>query len=127
MAFVAVKRIKEKVLKILNAWLEGASSIMEFRNTKRVDFETRIGEAQALEDEIADLKAQVSIKEDQRDDIYRQLDIDAVDIRKGVEGHKDYGDDSPLYGSMGFVRKSERKSGLTRKVKADKPENGGNT
>ena len=28
-----------------------------------------------------------------------------------------YGDDSPLYGAMGFVRKSEKKSGLTRKKK----------
>ncbi len=28
-----------------------------------------------------------------------------------------YGNDSPLYGAMGFVRKSEKKSGLTRKKK----------
>jgi hypothetical protein len=27
------------------------------------------------------------------------------------------GNDSPLYGAMGFVRKSEKKSGLTRKKK----------
>ena len=28
-----------------------------------------------------------------------------------------YGNDSPLYGAMGFVRKSEKKYGLTRKKK----------
>ena len=120
MAKVQIKRIKEKGLRILNAWLEGASNVLEFRNTKKADFEARIAEAQALEDEAADLRAQASIKDDQRDAIYKQLEADAVDIRKGVEGHKDYGDDSPLYGLMGFVRKSERKSGLTRKTKADK-------
>ena len=35
----------------------------------------------------------------------------------GVAGSPDYGNDSPLYGAMGFVRKSEKKSGLTRKKK----------
>ena len=119
---VQIKRIKEKVLRILNAWLEGATAVIEFRSTKRADFEARIVQAQVLEDEAADLRAQASLKDDQRDAIYRQLEADAVDIREGVEGHKDYGDDSPLYGLMGFVRKSERKSGLTHKKKAGKPE-----
>jgi prephenate dehydrogenase len=32
-----------------------------------------------------------------------------------------YGNDSPLYGAMGFVRKSEKKSGLTRKKKNGTP------
>ena len=120
MSKISFKKIKERVLKILNAWLEGASTVIEFKNTKRVDFEARIAQAQAIEDEIADLRTRLSLKEDKRDDIYAQLDDDAVDIRKGVEGHKDFGDDSPLYGSMGFVRKSERKTGLMRKTKADK-------
>lgn len=126
MSKISFKRIKEKVLRILNAWLEGASAVTEFRSTKKAAFEARIAQAQAVEDEIADLKAQLSMKENERDDIYKQLDADAVDIRKGVEGHKDYGDDSPLYGSMGFVRKSERKSGLTRKIKEDKDTEGEN-
>lgn len=122
MPVVAIKRIKEKVLRILNAWLEGAPTVTEFRNTKRADFEARIAEAQALEDKAADLETQLSMTRDQIADIYSRLDDDAVDIRKGVEGHKDFGDDSPLIGSMGFVRKSERKTGLTRKKKADNPE-----
>lgn len=122
MSKISIKRIKEKVLRILNAWLEGAPTVTEFRNTKRADFEARIAEAQALEDKAADLETQLSMTRDQIADIYSQLDDDAVDIRKGVEGHKDFGDDSPLIGSMGFVRKSERKTGLTRKKKADKPE-----
>ena len=37
--------------------------------------------------------------------------------RARVASNPDYGNDSPLYGSMGFVRKSEKKSGLTRKKK----------
>ena len=36
----------------------------------------------------------------------------------GVINHDDFGDDSALYEAFGFVRKSQRKSGLTRKKKA---------
>lgn len=106
---VAIKRIKEKALRIQNAWNEGAPSVTEFRNTTKTDFDADITAGQAVEDEIADLKAQISMKEDERADIYSRIDDRTVDIRQGVEGHKDYGDDSPLYGSMGFIRKSERK------------------
>ena len=41
----------------------------------------------------------------------------SVLVVNGVVGDPAYGDDSPLYGAMGFVRKSERKSGLTKKKK----------
>lgn len=124
---VQVKRIKEKALKIQNAWNEGAPDVIEFRNTKKADFDARIAQGQALDDEIEALRAQISMKEDQRDNVYSLVEDDCVDIRKGVEGHKDFGDDSPLYGSMGFVRKSERKSGLTFKTKDGAGEDGEDT
>jgi hypothetical protein len=37
-------------------------------------------------------------------------------IVKGVQGHPEYGEDSPLYRAMGFVPFSERSSGLSRKT-----------
>jgi hypothetical protein len=116
---VKFKKIKAKALKIQNAWNEGAPAVTEFRNTKKADFDARIAAGQAVEDEIEDLRTQLSMKEDERDDIYMALDDDNVDIGKGVVGHKDFGDDSELYGAMDFVRKSERKSGLTRRTKND--------
>jgi len=54
---------------------------------------------------------------DVRDDKYKALDQDRSKIGMGVAGDPAYGNDSPLYGAMGFVRKSERASGLTRKKK----------
>lgn len=36
-------------------------------------------------------------------------------IKNGVVADPDFGDDSALYEALGFVRKSNRKSGLTRK------------
>ena len=114
---VQVKRIKEKTIRIQNAWNEGAADVSEFRNTTKANFDADIIAAQAVDDEIANLKAQIKMKEDDRDDRYAKLADDAIDIAEGVRGHKDYGSDSPLYGAMGFVRKSEKKSGLTHKKK----------
>ena len=57
------------------------------------------------------------MKREVRDDKYAALDQKRSKIGLGVAGSADYGNDSPLYGAMGFVRKSEKKSGLTRKKK----------
>lgn len=117
MAGVAVKRIKKKVIRILNAWNELAPDVLKFRKTLRADFAARIAAGQTVEDEIADLRVRLKAKENERDAIYSSLEDDGVDVRKGVSGHEDYGSDSPLYGAMGFKRDSERESGLTRKNK----------
>jgi hypothetical protein len=39
-------------------------------------------------------------------------------VVRGVQGHPDHGEDSPLYRAMGFVPFSERRSGLTRRSSA---------
>ncbi len=66
---------------------------------------------------IADLESELKMKRDVRDDKYVALNEKRSKVGTGVAGSPDYGDDSPLYGAMGFVRKSEKKSGLTRKKK----------
>ena len=57
------------------------------------------------------------MKIDERDDSYVALNDKRSKVGQGVAGSSAYGDDSPLYGAMGFVRKSDKKSGLTRKKK----------
>lgn len=64
-----------------------------------------------------ELNAELKMKRDVRDDKYVALNDKRSKVGLGVAGSPDYGNDSPLYGAMGFVRKSEKKSGLTRKKK----------
>ena len=116
MANLNIKLLKEKVSKMLAAWLEGAPDVI-FMGIARKDLDTKCKQAEALENEIADLEAQKKLKEDQLADVYLEMNEMTVDVRNGVSGDKAFGDDSALYGAMGYVRKSERKSGLTRKVK----------
>lgn len=116
MAKVNVKEIRERVTKMGEAWKEGAAAV-SFGGIALTGFETGITNAEAIDLEIADLEAQVEMKKDERDTKYTVLDRESVMVRNGVVGDPAYGDDSPLYGAMGFVRKSERASGLTRKTK----------
>ena len=49
--------------------------------------------------------------DDELDNMYGDLEDTMVDVGSSVRGDKNFGDDSPLYGAMGFKRKSERASG----------------
>ena len=61
-----------------------------------------------------------------RDDKLAALAILLRTIVRGVQGHPEHGEDSPLYRAMGFVPFSERGSGLSRRSKAGTGEPGTN-
>lgn len=113
------KEVKDRVIKMNNGWSEGAPTV-EFGGVKQADFSTEINAAATAEGELADILAQADIKRAEIDDRYQKLQENSVRVANGVRGDKDFGEDSALYGAMGFVRKSERASGLTRKAKTTK-------
>ena len=117
MSKVNNKEIREQCNQMNDAWQEGANSV-DFNGISQKDFAVDLADAAKDDAEIADLEAMLSIKRDVRDGKYVNLREKRTKVRQGVEGNPEYGDDSPLYGAMGFVRKSERKSGLTRKTKS---------
>lgn len=108
------KQIRERVTKMNNAWKQGADTIT-FNGITRTAFDADIQGALAEDQEIDDMEAQVKLKKNARDDRWRRIGDNSIKVRDGVEGHPDFGGDHPLVEAMGFVRTSERKSGLTRK------------
>ena len=116
MANVDNKRVKQQCNMMNDAWFEGAPAV-NFNGIKHGDFQTTIEAAAAKDTAIADREAELKMMRDVRDDDYKALDQQRSKVGLGVAGSPDYGNDSPLYGAMGFVRKSERASGLTRKKK----------
>ncbi len=52
-----------------------------------------------------------------RDDKLATLAVMLRAVVRGVQGHPEHGEDSPLYRAMGFVPFSERSSGLSRRSK----------
>ena len=97
-----------------DAWVEGASKV-DFNGITQAQFLADITPAAADDAVIADLEAELKMKREVCDDKYIALSQKRSKV--GVAGDPNYGNDSPLYGAMGFVRKSERSSGLTRKKK----------
>jgi len=108
------KQTRDRVTTMNNAWKQGAPAAV-FRGISQPAFQADINAAAAEEQEIANLEAQLQLKKVSVDARYKKLNEDSIKVRDGVEGHEDFGSDHPLLEAMGFVRSSERKSGLTRK------------
>lgn len=114
MARVDRKKIWQRAVKMDDAWQQGAPDVkfMDISQTQLSGKMTGITDKEKQRD---DLLAQAQILDDEITDDYMDLDDTMVNVRNGVVGDKNFGDNSPLYGTMGFIRKEERKSGLTRK------------
>ena len=108
------KQIRERITKMNNTWAQGAATAV-FGGITQTAFQAEITGAAADDQGLADLEAQLKMKKTARDERYRRISDTSNKVRDGVEGHADFGPDHPIYGAMGFVRTSERKSGLTQK------------
>jgi hypothetical protein len=71
-------------------------------------------------EQIITLNEQLTAAQDARDDADKVTNDAVQKVVNGVKGDPDYGDDSNLYDAMGYVRKSARASGLTKKANAAK-------
>ncbi len=114
MARVNIKDIMTRVIKMLDAWRQGAPNT-KFMGITQTDFQTDYDAVQTDLQEIADLEATVKMKKVAVAAKAAALQKKSVHVREGVEGDSAFGSDSPLYAAMGFVIDSLRKSGLTRK------------
>ncbi len=116
MAKVDIKVVREKCNVMNDAWVEGAPTV-DFNGITQVQFLAGITAAAADDAAISDLASELKLKREIRDDKYIALNDKRSKVGMGVAGSAAYGNDCPLYGAMGFVRKSMRASSLTRKSK----------
>lgn len=72
------------------------------------------------DEKVAGDQATLDASQDDRKGFFKVVDNKLEKLKNGVIGDPDFGPDSPLYGALGFVRDSERDSGLTRRRKDDK-------
>jgi hypothetical protein len=112
----APKDSKAKIDQATNAW-ETLAIDKVFGGMTLAQFKTLVKPSQDTRDAIKALDDQMMAAINARED------ADAASLAKvqlvinGVLGDPAFGPDSALYEAMGYVRKSERKSGLTRKGK----------
>ena len=88
-----------------------------FKGKGLAEFSAQVERCMASRRRLEDLgsatNSELLVRESEDERALAMLD----NIIDGVIGHEDFGDDSALYEELGFVRKSQRKSGLTRKRK----------
>lgn len=87
-----------------------------FGGMTEAQYEAKIKLSYDIRGQISDLEKQITqliADRDLADDVTNAANAAVV---KGIVGDVNYGDDSDLYGACGYVRKSERASGLTRKA-----------
>lgn len=114
------KANEEKMLQVLNGWKTLAPD-KTFGGMTLAQFQTQVNKSlaprQRLE-EIEDEKLQEQANRDREDEITMgKIQF----IVNGVLADPSEGPNSALYESFGYIRKEDRKSGLTRKKKEAEP------
>lgn len=108
------KQIEEKIRQVLNAWRDLAAN-KEFAGMKLDQAEAKFQPSFDARQQLSQLENQMGQTINQRDDA-DEVSMDTVQlIISAVAGDPTQGPDSPLIEAMGRTRKSERKTGLTRK------------
>jgi hypothetical protein len=103
-----------KIQRILNAW-ETLAPGKTFGGMTLAQFQAAVQPSQAAREQIEDLEDQRTQAITNRDRADADSLAKAQLVVNGVLADPTEGPDSALYEAFGYTRKSERKSGLTRK------------
>jgi hypothetical protein len=95
-------------------WLKYAASA-QFGGLTEAQYEAKIKPSYDIRAQIDDLEKTLGQLISDRDAADTVTDKTNQSVVKGIVGDVNYGDDSDLYGACGYVRKSDRATGLTRK------------
>lgn len=110
----APKDVEEKMNRMLNGWRTLAPD-KSFGGMTLKQFEDATASSMSTRATIADIDAQkiqaIAAREAADADFLAKAQL----VVNGVLADPTEGEDSALYEALGYVRKSERKSGLTRK------------
>ena len=112
------KANEDNYAKVEDAWAKQAPDAV-FGGMTLTQFRTSIKPSKDTRKTVKDLEDALVVAQNNRDtaDTGTMAAVDLV--VKGVVGDPTFGDDSALYEGMGYIRKSQRKSGLTRKKKGN--------
>jgi hypothetical protein len=105
--------LTRKRAQFLSSWAEYAQG-KSFAGMTLAEFEVKSKEPLDVRKDLGDARTKVSgllLKREKADDT---LNEDLLLIAHAIRADKDLGEDCPLYRSLGFVPKSERKSGRRR-------------
>src|SRR5687767_6029612 len=108
------KYVEQLIERTINA-LRDLAPEKKFSNKTLADFQTQSEKSMIPRRKLIELaneeKRQIALREAEDKKTIKMFE----QIVAGVVGDDEFGDDSALYEALGFIRRSERKSGNTRK------------
>jgi len=110
----APKHLADNTVKIIQAW-ETIAPDATFAKMTLTQYKQAVQPSVDARNTLQSLRTQITAAEAARakaDVVTNPLNQEVVN---SIKGDPAYGEDSDLYAAMGYVRKSARKSGLTRK------------
>ena len=110
----APKIIEDATHQIINAWQTLAPNA-SFAGLTLAQYQAKVQPSFDARAKIVALEDQLTSAQDARDNADAVTGDTNQKVVNGVKGDPNFGDDSDLYDAMGYVRKSDRASGLSRK------------
>ena len=113
---------EKKMMEILNAWRTLAAD-KTFGDMTFAQYETQVNKSLAPRQRLIEIEdekiEQQTLRGSEDETTLGKVEL----IVAGVIADPAFGSDSALYEAMGYIRKSDRKSGLTRKKNNEENEN----
>lgn len=106
--------ILARAREFLATWRQLAPDEM-FGHTPVDELEQKVRTAEQIRQEILSAEVRLSGLRLKRDQTERALADELIRLANGVRGNPDFGRDSAFYRALGFVPKSENRSGRPRK------------
>ncbi len=119
----APKEIAEKLQRAVRAW-ENLAPADSFGGMTLAEFKGKVQEALDIRDAIQLATDQLMVAQNARSDTDRKTMDALLLVVNAIKGNPDHGENSSLYEACGYVRKSERKSGLSRRKQENRPSAG---
>ena len=111
------KSIETRITDVAGAWKK-LRPTKKFSDMTYDEFMAEVKPSLDHRARLKELETEIIAETDRRDDA-DVVSLEAVNrVVNSVKGDKEEGEDGELYDAMGYVRKSERKSGLTKKKQA---------
>ena len=107
------KESATKVRRLITAWEEHASNA-SFGGYTLAQFKAKVKPSLDKRDEVAAAARAAQTARDERDNADAESLAACAVVVNGIKADPKHGEDSAFYGALGYVRRSERKSGLKR-------------
>ena len=114
------KETNDFINDVTKAWEEVAKD-ESFADMTLAQFKAKVKPSLDYRTEIETLERQLTAARRNRDLVDEASNTECQLVVNGIKSHREYGENSALYKTMGYVPKDERRSGLVRPSSLEQP------